>query len=225
MEKDKFIKTIENKKITYKCEECGHVTTSIKQYGCKICNRNSRNKDIIEKEYIGFKVINIFYDSTKPLTKRRYANCICDCGEKIIIRGDQLSKRRGCKKCGCAFGGKKRVYPDNESGKKLVFNSYKKNSIVRNLTFDISREQFDILIAGNCYYCGDTPRLCTYSSKAALKYKDLYINGIDRLDNNIGYIIDNCVPCCTTCNMMKKTMSDKVFLEHIKKINKYQENK
>ena len=42
--------------------------------------------------------------------------------------------------------------------------------------------------------------------------------GIDRIDSNIGYIIDNVRPCCTTCNQAKNAMSDSKFMEWILKV-------
>ena len=44
------------------------------------------------------------------------------------------------------------------------------------------------------------------------------VNGIDRIDSNIGYIKENCVSCCWTCNKMKNNFSQKEFLEKINKI-------
>lgn len=43
-------------------------------------------------------------------------------------------------------------------------------------------------------------------------------NGIDRVDNSVGYVLSNCVPCCSTCNRMKGTMSSEEFKEKIKLI-------
>jgi hypothetical protein len=43
----------------------------------------------------------------------------------------------------------------------------------------------------------------------------LYYNGIDRIDSNLGYEINNCIPCCGTCNYMKNTMTPKDFLKKI----------
>ena len=43
-------------------------------------------------------------------------------------------------------------------------------------------------------------------------------NGIDRLNPENGYSIENCVPCCSTCNYMKHTQQTSDFLEHVKKI-------
>ena len=47
-------------------------------------------------------------------------------------------------------------------------------------------------------------------------------NGIDRLDSSVGYILDNCVPCCHMCNMMKGQVDPMTFVErcaHISKVN------
>ena len=48
--------------------------------------------------------------------------------------------------------------------------------------------------------------------------------GIDRVDSNKFYDIDNCVPCCEECNKMKLNMTTDKFLGHIEKIHNYQEN-
>lgn len=39
--------------------------------------------------------------------------------------------------------------------------------------------------------------------------------GIDRIDANKGYTPDNCQPCCSTCNYMKKDMSLDEFRSHV----------
>ena len=43
-------------------------------------------------------------------------------------------------------------------------------------------------------------------------------NGIDRMNNNIGYEISNVVPCCSVCNKMKSSLSKEEFLTQICKI-------
>jgi hypothetical protein len=45
---------------------------------------------------------------------------------------------------------------------------------------------------------------CTYCKREPTRD---YPNGLDRLDNTKGHIIGNVVPCCETCNMMKKRMN------------------
>ena len=70
------------------------------------------------------------------------------------------------------------------------YKLYKKRANKMNISFDISNEQFKNIIIFDCYICG----------KIISEYN---INGIDRVDNNIGYTISNCLPCCYECNIMK----------------------
>ena len=53
--------------------------------------------------------------------------------------------------------------------------------------------QYNIIINSQCYLCG---------RKSYEKYK----NGIDRIDNKLGYIMSNVKPCCGGCNYIKKDM-------------------
>ena len=43
-------------------------------------------------------------------------------------------------------------------------------------------------------------------------------NGIDRLDNNIGYLYDNCATACKRCNFLKGTLNSGDFIEAIAQI-------
>ena len=45
--------------------------------------------------------------------------------------------------------------------------------------------------------------------------------GVDRVDSDKFYDIDNCVPCCEECNKMKLNMTTEKFLGHINKIHDY----
>lgn len=61
----------------------------------------------------------------------------------------------------------------------------------RGLTFELSFEQFSALVNSNCFYCGRAPR-----------------NGVDRVDNAKGYLPNNCVPSCHSCNVRKARKVD-----------------
>lgn len=82
------------------------------------------------------------------------------------------------------------------------FLSYKKEAIRRFIDFNLSFEQFLTFWNKPCHYCGS----------------EIEGVGIDRIDNSVGYQINNCVPCCKTCNTMKMIMSVSDFLSHIQKI-------
>src|SRR3972149_2307826 len=69
------------------------------------------------------------------------------------------------------------------------FGRYKRYAKKRNLQFSLSKDEFLILLAQNCHYCGNEKAM-----------------GVDRKDNLVGYISFNVVACCKICNYMKWTM-------------------
>jgi hypothetical protein len=86
---------------------------------------------------------------------------------------------------------------------------YKKGARDRNLLFNLPREDIEKLIIQNCYYCGALPSERNVASRCKL-----ICNGIDRVDNNLGYFVENCVSSCKICNKMKSNMSEQDFLNH-----------
>ena len=75
------------------------------------------------------------------------------------------------------------------------------------------------MIKSKCYYCGSNPTLRHFKVYGASDHGiDFEYNGIDRFDNSRGYDLDNCVPCCGVCNVMKSTLTYRDFKLHISKI-------
>jgi hypothetical protein len=100
-------------------------------------------------------------------------------------------------------------FPDYKSNHK--YNSYKKESIKSGKIFELTEKEFLEIKSNDCHICGKK------------SYKN-HCNGIDRFDNDIGYILDNCRPCCGGCNFMKKDLEYNTFINHIGEIyfnNKY----
>jgi len=85
------------------------------------------------------------------------------------------------------------------------FASYKTRANKKALTFALTYEEFNDLISSQCYLCG-------------VKYP--HDIGIDRVDNDEGYISSNCKPCCNTCNMLKREYTLDSVLERCAKIAK-----
>lgn len=93
----------------------------------------------------------------------------------------------------------------HSKGVRLLYHTYKKQAAKRNIPFELSKETFsNIVLSKNCQYC-NTPAFQT-------SYGTLVL-GIDRVDNEIGYVDDNCIPCCVTCNRLKGTKTEKQFLD------------
>ena len=89
-------------------------------------------------------------------------------------------------------------YAETKKGSLIKrYSCYKNNSKSRNLEFSLSIENLDILFTQECHYCGTSNYITM---------------GIDRKDNNIGYIISNCLPCCSVCNYMKQGYSYNDFI-------------
>lgn len=71
----------------------------------------------------------------------------------------------------------------------------------RKRMIDLTDEHIIQLVSAPCDYCG---------------FKGEFCNGIDRVDNNGHYTIDNSVPCCSICNKMKHVLDKEVFLTKVK---------
>ena len=77
---------------------------------------------------------------------------------------------------------------------KYLKNQGRQYSLEVKLTF----KEYTDLISKPCYYCNDEMNTPSFG------------RGLDRIDNSKGYLIDNVLPCCTTCN---QTRSDKFTVE------------
>lgn len=98
---------------------------------------------------------------------------------------------------------------------------YKHNAETRAISFDLTLDEFNEIITQPCAYCGTPPNVKNGGHLEHRKRKDqpdLYTLGVDRIDSSKGYTKDNCVPCCTKCNLMKHKYSKEEFLEHVYKI-------
>ena len=108
-------------------------------------------------------------------------------------------------KCYCIECSKKNGSTDYYNpNKKAKYNNYKNKAYNHDRDFKLTYEEFKGIALGNCYYCGDTG-----------------YHGIDRVDNDKGYIKGNCVCCCGICNRMKFNYTKSDFFNHIKKIYKH----
>jgi hypothetical protein len=93
---------------------------------------------------------------------------------------------------------KAKAYRDND---EYRFKQYVSSANRRKLEISLTLDEFVGIINQKCIYCGD--------EKA---------RGIDRVDNKVGYTIENSVPCCEMCNKMKWRWTEEQFKGQVEKI-------
>jgi hypothetical protein len=69
-----------------------------------------------------------------------------------------------------------------------------------NTIYDFSDEEIKIFLQQSCFYCGDISDI-----------------GLDRIDNLKGHCKENCLPCCTLCNL---TRGNRYTYDEFKQIGK-----
>lgn len=104
--------------------------------------------------------------------------------------------------------------PHGRAHLNRVFSSYEFNARRRGIEFLLTKEQFEEMIKKPCFYCGARPK--PRPNKSAKSH--MAMNGVDRVNNAVGYIASNCVAACLECNMAKRTLSFHTFLKLAKRI-------
>lgn len=92
----------------------------------------------------------------------------------------------------------------NKLGEKpeRKYAQIKSGAKTRGIELTLTYEEFEPLWKQPCFYCDDES------------------TGLDRIDSDKGYVIDNVVPCCWFCNQSKGTRTQDEFLNKISKIYK-----
>jgi hypothetical protein len=141
----------------------------------------------------------------------------CDCGNTKVIHGYDVSHGR-VSSCGCLRKEVARninLKPVGESAFTNIYCTYRQSASNRGLEFDLSMEFVKDIINKPCHYCGILP---LQEQKNRFNNGSYFYNGIDRINPDFGYLVDNVVPCCWTCNEKKKSMGYDQFLSWIKKV-------
>lgn len=166
----------------------------------------SRRRDITGEQ---FGKLTAIKDVGKDKHGQRMWHCYCDCGNTTITLVSNLV----CgltKSCGCLVR-----LPEGEAAFNRLYNTYKGNANNRGLAFDLSKDEFRELTSSNCDYCGTEPEK---ERKTACSNGAYVYNGIDRVDNSVGYVRENCVPCCWKCNQWKGDRTKEEFLDWVARI-------
>ena len=87
-----------------------------------------------------------------------------------------------------------------------IINDIKYKAIQRGKKWGLNHADAFKLITTECHYCGFIPN---WPNNRV---------GIDRVDNSKDYTVDNCLPCCFTCNTAKGQKTIPEFKEWIIKV-------
>lgn len=150
---------------------------------------------------------------------KTYWEAYCTCGKVIIVRSDNLTTGE-TQSCGCLQS--ERVKNSNTKhglcAAVAVYHAYKSNATKRNIPLSITFDEFYDITSKDCYFCGCKPK----NTKTLRKSNIFIYNGIDRLNNMLGYTIENCVPCCKICNIAKQQLTEKDFYAWVSSVYNYQ---
>lgn len=140
----------------------------------------------------------------------------CDCGTTKEVVAKDIAKGR-VKTCGkCDYT--RRLMVENRtpsartsSPKKKLYARYISKALEKGHIWELTLQEFHEITRKPCIYCDVAPY------KKIKRAKFLY-NGIDLLDRDKGYTLDNSVPCCSKCNRMKGPLNYLEFLEIVVQI-------
>lgn len=156
--------------------------------------------------------------------RNTYYDCICDCGNLATVAYNGLMSG-DTRSCGCllkefqtertleAWEAAYRLFVTNAKNRK----NQSDDKFTKKFDMSLTYSEYKALAILPCSYCGNGPILW--------KRKSIYVNGIDRLHNEQGYHLNNCVPCCIICNRAKHSMTLEKWNEWLHRIAQHNSHK
>lgn len=156
----------------------------------------------------------------------RLVRCRCECGnERVYI--SSVIKRKSAVSCGCftrsimkgrhlPYFRKSKYGSPEKSARNALYIDYKSKAKKNNRDFKLSWSEFEKITTEPCYFCGDVPRRVVKRRKSPNEVECL-ANGIDRLNNDLGYTVENSVACCEMCNRAKLSYPLDEFMAWVKR--------
>ena len=161
--------------------------------------------------------------------------CSCDCGNLATVQIDCLTGGT-IRSCGClgietrqANGKRQRKRSVGDAAMHQAYGVYKHGAKRRGHIFDITEEEYYKMSSLPCSYCGCEPR--ELSRRGCGKEfsgwvgSGVFANGLDRVDNKVGYVLSNLVPCCGDCNKSKFKLTVDEFKSLIARQHAFMFNK
>lgn len=159
-----------------------------------------------------------FYSGTNLRTENT-TSCGCLHKEKLAASNRALKTEREPWLADMSFYVRKLGYRTNRKVTgKLGSNQFqaapgKPHSEHPSLIWRLNLDEYIQLVTSECFYCGRSP----HQTPQGIGMLGLKRNGIDRVDNLKGYVSDNCVSCCTSCNREKRAQTQAEFVENTRR--------
>lgn len=169
-----------------------------KSCGCSKIENNNKKRIIVDGKTFGKLVVVKKHLSTR----NGYSYlCKCSCGNTKVIMGSSL-RSGATKSCGCL-----RKELNEDTPLNILISHMRAAAKHRKYNWELTNTQVKEIIQQPCFYCGVPPMQGVFVKEL----RGYTYNGIDRVNNTRGYVADNCVPCCKTCNIAKNNLSYMVF--------------
>jgi len=197
-----------------KCLECGAETNNPKfcsrSHAATYNNKRRPGPNFIDEIGNVYGNLTVIERAHNDFWGGAAWNVRCSCGSIVRMTGKRL---RGGKTTICDECSTPRIKEKfTIDGAYDLYKQYRYNAGVRRLVFDITPREFEEITQENCLYCGGDPGMFASGFVG---------NGIDRLDNTLGYIISNVVSCCSICNKMKSKLTQDAFVDHCNKVARH----
>lgn len=188
-------------KYLIECIECNYVRRiAATNKSCPSCYSKNKIKYYPGKVVNGTTILDV--DRTESNHTKFLVNCPQCRGE---VWKPLSSLNKVCYKCK-SFNLSLKLHSKTIVAK---IGSYKTSAKKRGYSWELSNDLAQELFEKKCYYCGQPPTP---------------LNGIDRVNNNYGYTVDNSVPCCKKCNYAKNDMSLDEWYDWLNRIASYRGN-
>jgi 5-methylcytosine-specific restriction endonuclease McrA len=189
-------------------------------------NHPTKSHVVVAKE--GDQIGSFVFLRTELVGKNKTWVMRCSCeGVKVFWKYSAIFRQVTC---GCGtdeFG----LTKEKRRMLKSRLHSYKSGARIRKIEWGLSLGEFFVLSSGRCTYCGRSPKRLNYFENAPSLKKDspnrdwekytIWFNGVDRVDSKKGYVLSNCVPCCSRCNRSKNDMTVSEFKTHVERMYKW----
>lgn len=141
----------------------------------------------------------------------------CSCEQHVVFETLGCNLINDTRSCGClkretaaansrASAAARRRNPI-EAAIRRYESATKHRARGRGLDYQLTLDEVRVLVTSTCEYCGIAADLSSPK-----------LNGVDRFDSSLGYLISNSRSCCWPCNVLKSDLSFDDFRELVENI-------